>query len=114
MRMMFTMKANEMQREIYFKINEESQRQASQFKVVLLNEQERTQLEGIDSCTTVAILDNADNLAVEAAMRLKGTGNLNYIKIIKKAGGSLGDSFIAATGTRRRFPRVRIQISGRN
>jgi hypothetical protein len=60
MRMMFTMKANEMQREIYVKINEESQRQASQFKVVLLNEQERTQLEGIDSCTTVAILDNAD------------------------------------------------------
>jgi hypothetical protein len=60
MRMKFTMKANEMQREIYVKINEECQRQASQFKVVLLNEQERTQLEGIDSCTTVAILDNAN------------------------------------------------------
>jgi len=35
------------------------------------------------------------NLAVEAVMRLKGSGNLDYIKIIKKAGGTLGDSFIA-------------------
>lgn len=60
MRMMFTMKANESQREIYVKINEKSQRKAGQFKVVLLSEQERTQLEGIDSCTNVTILDNAD------------------------------------------------------
>jgi T-complex protein 1 subunit beta len=35
------------------------------------------------------------NLAVEAVMRLNGSGNLDYIKLIKKAGGTLGDSFIA-------------------
>ena len=35
------------------------------------------------------------NLAVDSVLRLKGSGNLDYIKIIKKAGGTLGDSFIA-------------------
>jgi T-complex protein 1 subunit beta len=35
------------------------------------------------------------NLAVDAVMRLKGSGNLDYIKIIKKAGGTLKDSFLA-------------------
>lgn len=35
------------------------------------------------------------NLAVEAVLRLKGSGNLDYIKIIKKAGGTLADSYIA-------------------
>ena len=34
-------------------------------------------------------------LAVKAVLRLKGSGNLEYIKIIKKAGGTLSDSFIA-------------------
>lgn len=34
-------------------------------------------------------------LAVEAVMRLKGSSNLDYIKIIKKAGGTLSDSFLA-------------------
>lgn len=35
------------------------------------------------------------NLAVQAILRLKGSGNLDYIKIIKKTGGTLGDSFLA-------------------
>jgi T-complex protein 1 subunit beta len=35
------------------------------------------------------------NLAVDAVLRLKGSGNMDYIKIIKKAGGTLKDSFIA-------------------
>lgn len=35
------------------------------------------------------------NLAVDAVMRLHGSGNLDYIKLIKKPGGTLGDSFIA-------------------
>lgn len=34
-------------------------------------------------------------MAVEAVLRLKGSGNLDYIKIIKKAGGTLKDSFLA-------------------
>ena len=34
-------------------------------------------------------------MAVEAVLRLKGSGNLDYIKIIKKAGGTLGDSYLA-------------------
>ena len=35
------------------------------------------------------------DLAVTAILRLKGSGNLDYIKIIKKTGGTLGDSFLA-------------------
>jgi T-complex protein 1 subunit beta len=34
-------------------------------------------------------------LAVEAVLRLKGSGNLDYIKLIKKCGGTLKDSFLA-------------------
>jgi T-complex protein 1 subunit beta len=34
-------------------------------------------------------------LAVDAVLRLKGSGNQDYIKIIKKAGGTLKDSFLA-------------------
>lgn len=35
------------------------------------------------------------DLAVESVLRLRGSGNLDYIKIIKKAGGTLGDSYLA-------------------
>tara|TARA_B110001450_G_scaffold59739_1_gene56489 strand:- start:78 stop:1241 length:1164 start_codon:yes stop_codon:yes gene_type:complete len=34
-------------------------------------------------------------LAVDAVLRLKGSGNLDYIKIIKKPGGTLHDSYLA-------------------
>ena len=34
-------------------------------------------------------------LAVDAVIRLKGVNNLDYIKIIKKAGGTMTDSFLA-------------------
>eukprot|EP00246_Nothoceros_aenigmaticus_P017770 TRINITY_DN8909_c0_g1_i1.p1 TRINITY_DN8909_c0_g1~~TRINITY_DN8909_c0_g1_i1.p1 ORF type:complete len:530 (-),score=140.30 TRINITY_DN8909_c0_g1_i1:172-1761(-) len=34
------------------------------------------------------------NLAVDAVIRLKGSGNLEAIQIVKKAGGSLKDSFL--------------------
>lgn len=34
-------------------------------------------------------------LAVDAVLRLKGVNNLDYIKIIKKAGGTMRDSFLA-------------------
>ena len=34
-------------------------------------------------------------LAVNAVLRLNKSGNLDYIKIIKKAGGTLKDSFLA-------------------
>lgn len=39
--------------------------------------------------------DQFAQLAVDAVLRLKGSGNMDYIKIIKKAGGTLGDSYIA-------------------
>lgn len=35
------------------------------------------------------------NLAVDAVLRLKGGDNMDYIKLIKKSGGTLGDSFLA-------------------
>merc|ERR1712166_979615 len=34
-------------------------------------------------------------LAVDSVLRLKGSGNMDYIKIIKKPGGTLSDSFLA-------------------
>lgn len=34
-------------------------------------------------------------MAVDAVLRLKGSGNLDYIKIIKKPGGTLCDSYLA-------------------
>ena len=34
-------------------------------------------------------------LAVDSVLRLKGSPNLEYIKLIKKAGGTLGDSYLA-------------------
>ena len=35
------------------------------------------------------------NLAVDSVLRLKGSTNLDYIKLIKKAGGTLSDSYLA-------------------
>jgi len=35
------------------------------------------------------------DLAVESVLRLKGSSNLDYIKLIKKAGGCLSDSYLA-------------------
>jgi T-complex protein 1 subunit beta len=39
--------------------------------------------------------DQFADLAVDSVLRLKGSGNMDYIKIIKKAGGTLGDSYLA-------------------
>nr|AAL35372.1 CCT chaperonin beta subunit [Physarum polycephalum] len=38
--------------------------------------------------------DHFANLAVDAVLRLKGSTNLDYIHIIKKAGGSIHDSYL--------------------
>lgn len=38
--------------------------------------------------------DHFTKLAVEAVLRLKGSGNLEAIHIIKKLGGSLADSYL--------------------
>jgi T-complex protein 1 subunit beta len=60
------------------------------------------------------------NLAVEAVLRLKGSGNIDFIKLIKKAGGTLGDSFIAdgmileksiATGCPKKLEKPRVLIA---
>lgn len=39
--------------------------------------------------------DLFSHLAVDAVLRLKGSDNLDYIKLIKKSGGTLSDSFLA-------------------
>lgn len=60
------------------------------------------------------------NLAVEAVLRLKGSANIDFIKLIKKAGGTLKDSFIAdgmileksiATGCPKRLDNPRVMIA---
>lgn len=38
--------------------------------------------------------DHFVKLAVEAVLRLKGSGNLEAIHVIKKLGGSLADSYL--------------------
>lgn len=38
--------------------------------------------------------DHFSKLAVDAVMRLKGSGNLEAIHVIKKLGGSLTDSYL--------------------
>ena len=39
--------------------------------------------------------DQFADLAVDSVLRLKGSGNMDYIKIIKKPGGTLADSYLA-------------------
>lgn len=39
--------------------------------------------------------DHFARLAVDAVLRLRGSGNLDYIQLIKKPGGALHDSFLA-------------------
>lgn len=64
--------------------------------------------------------DHFANLAVEAVLRLKGSGNLDYIKLIKKTGGTLKDSFLAdgfilektiSTGCPKRKENPRIMVA---
>lgn len=59
-------------------------------------------------------------MAVDAVLRLKGSGNLDYIKLIKKTGGTLKDSFLAdgfilektiSTGCPKRFENPRILVA---
>ena len=59
-------------------------------------------------------------LAVQSVLRLKGSGNLDYIKIIKKAGGTLADSYLAdglvlpkkiATGCARTAENPRVMVA---
>ena len=38
--------------------------------------------------------EHFSKLAVDAVLRLKGSGNLSAIQVIKKRGGTLGDSFL--------------------
>lgn len=59
----------------------------------------RTDLLNIARTTLSSKLLNTEKdffaeLAVEAVLRLKGSGNLDYIQVLKKPGGSLSDSFL--------------------
>lgn len=60
------------------------------------------------------------NLAVDAVLRLKGSGNIEFIKLIKKPGGTLKDSFLAdgmvlqktiATGCPKRLDNPRVLVA---
>jgi len=64
--------------------------------------------------------DHFADLAVTAVLRLKGSGNLDYIKLIKKTGGTLKDSFLAdgfileksiSTGCPKRKENARIMVA---
>jgi T-complex protein 1 subunit beta len=60
------------------------------------------------------------DLAVDAVLRLKGGDNMDYIKLIKKSGGTLGDSFLAdgmilekqiSTGCAKKMENCRVMIA---
>jgi T-complex protein 1 subunit beta len=60
------------------------------------------------------------NLCVDAVLRLQGSANMDYIKLIKKAGGTLGDSFLAdgmilektiSTGCKRSAKNPRVMVA---
>ena len=60
------------------------------------------------------------NLAVDSVLRLNFSGNLDYIKIIKKPGGTLSDSYLAdglilekkiATGCEKRKENPKIMVA---
>ena len=60
------------------------------------------------------------NLAVDSVLRLNFSGNLDYIKIIKKPGGTLSDSYLAdglvlektiSTGCEKRAENPRIMVA---
>eukprot|EP00616_Rhizochromulina_sp_CCMP1243_P000705 CAMPEP_0118962500 /NCGR_PEP_ID=MMETSP1173-20130426/819_1 /TAXON_ID=1034831 /ORGANISM="Rhizochromulina marina cf, Strain CCMP1243" /LENGTH=528 /DNA_ID=CAMNT_0006910775 /DNA_START=41 /DNA_END=1627 /DNA_ORIENTATION=- len=64
--------------------------------------------------------DHFATLAVDAVMRLRGSGNLDHIQIIKKPGGSLRDSYLAdgfildkkiGTGQPKRIENARILLA---
>lgn len=64
--------------------------------------------------------EHFSDLAVQAVLRLKGSGNLDYIKLIKKNGGTLKDSFLAegfilekniSTGCPKRKEKPRVLIA---
>ena len=64
--------------------------------------------------------DHFAELAVQSVLRLKGSGNMDYIKIIKKAGGTLADSYLAdglvlpkkiATGCKRGAENPRVMVA---
>lgn len=58
--MMITMKAHEHERELYIKIvDDDILEPDEQFHVCLLDEKNRTRMQGWDTCTTITILDDA-------------------------------------------------------
>jgi len=62
-----------------------------QFRLDLLNIARTT----LSSKLLYVEKDHFANLAVDAVMRLRGSGNLDYIQVIKKPGGSLSNSFLS-------------------
>lgn len=64
--------------------------------------------------------DHFATLAVDAVLRLSGSGNLDYIQVIKKSGGCLADSYLEegfvldksfGTGQPRRIENAKILIA---
>lgn len=64
--------------------------------------------------------DHFATLAVDAVLRLSGSGNLDYIQVIKKPGGTLSDSYLEdgfvlnksfGTGQPRRVENAKILIA---
>lgn len=84
-------KARDVAKKVLMEISRDNSASEEDFKKDLKNIAFTT----LSSKLTLDVREKFANLAVDAVIRLKGSGNLDYIKLIKKAGGTLGDSFLA-------------------
>ena len=66
-----------------------------EFSGLVVTRKEGALLNQIHSKVHYLFLNKKSPLDIDAVLRLKGSGNMDYIKIIKKSGGTLKDSFLA-------------------
>lgn len=84
-------KARDCAQETLNKIARDNSKNDDKFKEDLLNIARTT----LSSKLLTQDKEHFSRLAVEAVLRLKGSGNLDQIQVIKKSGGSIRDSYLA-------------------
>lgn len=109
-------RAREVALQVLNEISEDNSGNEEKFNQDLLNIAKTT----LSSKLLTQDKDHFAKLAVEAVLRLKGSGNLDYIHVIKKAGGSLKDSYLVdgiilektiSTGCKKRIENAKILVA---
>jgi len=84
-------KARDVARKVLNEISHDNSKNEEQFREDLMNIARTT----LSSKLLTVDKEHFSQLAVDAVLRLKGVHELDYIKVIKKPGGSLKESFLA-------------------